>query len=564
VRDRREVRVPLLVLLVAALAFVAACAGVPSSGPVHEGRPVPQAPGLDEPDIRVLPPAPRPGDTPEETVRGFLVASANFEDRHAIARRYLTPALRDRWDSEAAVAIYDPAGLTLSVADATVTATAPAVGTISRVGAYAAAPRGGRLRDIFRLARVEGQWRIAALPAGLRLTRVDVQRAYRAVTVYFLDPTRQVLVPDARFLPVRLSGLSTALVRAVLAGPTPWLAPAVRTAVPPGTELLMTAPVHNGIVTVDLSREMAVAPDLPALAAQLVWTLGQLPEVRGTRLLAEGAPLPVPGTGRVQSRSEWASFDPVALPSRAGGYYVRRGRLVDRAGTPAPGPAGSGRLRLDVPAVAPGRDLVAGLRSAPTGVTLYAGSLAAGPRPRRSAAAFTPPSWDRGGNLWTVQAGRLVVLAGGDRPVPAVAPELERADVRALRVSRDGTRVAVVLVRDGTSTLLVGRVVVASGRLRAEAFRPAAPTLVDVRDVAWADANRLAVLARAGREAPAPWLVEADGSQLTPVATRGLAFSRLAAAPGRPLLAAAGEQIWEHAGSRWRVVGPGSDPLYPG
>ena len=43
---------------------------------------------------------------------------------------------------------------------------------------------------------------------GLLLTDIDVSRSYRAVNVYFLDPSQQILVPDPVFVP-KSPGTST-------------------------------------------------------------------------------------------------------------------------------------------------------------------------------------------------------------------------------------------------------------------------------------------------------------------------------------------------------------------
>ena len=47
--------------------------------------------------LQVIPPGPKTGATPVETVLGFLGAQASSEGRHAVARQFLTAAERERW-----------------------------------------------------------------------------------------------------------------------------------------------------------------------------------------------------------------------------------------------------------------------------------------------------------------------------------------------------------------------------------------------------------------------------------------------------------------------------------
>jgi len=104
------------------------------------------------------------------------------------------------------------------------------------------------------------------------------------------------LVPNQVMLPIG-PGTSTALMRALVSGPTPWLAPAVSTAIPTGTKLVVdSAPITDGIVQVDLSAQAATAIDkeAQALSAQVVWTLRQLVDVTAVRITVNGVPLDEP------------------------------------------------------------------------------------------------------------------------------------------------------------------------------------------------------------------------------------------------------------------------------
>jgi hypothetical protein len=138
--------------------------------------------------------------------------------------------------------------------------------------------------------------------------------------------------------------------------------------------------------------------------------------------------------------------------------------------------------------------------------------------------------------------------------------------LRELRISRDGTRVAVIAGSGHATELLVGRVRTTSdGALRLDGFRSPDPTLSDVGDVTWADPSTLLVLGRASGAARIPWLVGIDGASVGAVTTSGLtAYGALAGAPGLPTLVASGALIYQAAHGLWAPVGRGSEPAYPG
>ena len=145
------------------------------------------------------------------------------------------------------------------------------------------------------MVSVDGQWRIAQAPPGLLLSSAQLERAFETRYVYFIDPTGTIAVPDLRVLPrTEPQALSTALVSSLLAGPSPWLAPAVRTELPAGLQLALGAvPVTDGTARVELSGP-AITLDADAskrLGAQLAWTLRQVPGAHSAQLILNGAPV---------------------------------------------------------------------------------------------------------------------------------------------------------------------------------------------------------------------------------------------------------------------------------
>lgn len=553
----------------ALVVLASGCAGIPDSGPIRDEKALPLIAEAD--DVRVLAESAHAGQSAVEVVRGFLRAAASFDDGHAVARTYLDRRSASDWRTDVAV-VYDDGPLLRVVQEsadsrtAVVSLRARRVAALSAEGTWAPAPAGAVLTEDYRLVKRGDEWRITSPPRGLRLTPGDIERSFRGVSVFFLDPSRQVVVPDRRYLPIERRALSTALVRALLAGPSTTVARSVRTAVPAGTKLIGTAPMVDGIVTVDLSREVLDADrrGLTELSAQLVWTLRELgAEFAAVRLLAEGAPLHVNGAAVEQSASDWGQFD--ADEGAQQGYYRAGGRrLLDAKGAPVAGPLGTGSRLLASPALGANARFVAGLEAGRA--RLLAGPIAS-PRVVATAQAFLPPSVDHRDRVWTVASGadgqRLVVVDSG--ALTTVPSPLPRAGTTASAVSRDGTRLAVV----SRGRLLVGRVESLSGTLRISSFSAVAPTLVAVGDISWAGGNDLVVVARAAAGAkPVPWFVSADGYRVqeVPVSGDGLAsYREIAAGPGSaPLLAADGRAVYRYAGGRWLPIGIGDTPRYPG
>ncbi|NAZ88863.1 hypothetical protein GTR00_22625, partial [Kineococcus sp. T90] len=86
-----------------ALAALTGCAGLPRSGPVVAGGHVQDDPRLGL--LRVVPQGPVPGATPEEVVRGFVLAAATGVGEQAVAREFLSPDARRTWRPDASTTV---------------------------------------------------------------------------------------------------------------------------------------------------------------------------------------------------------------------------------------------------------------------------------------------------------------------------------------------------------------------------------------------------------------------------------------------------------------------------
>ncbi len=244
---------------------------------------------------------------------------------------------------------------------------------------------------------------------------------------------------------------------------------------------------------------------------------------------------------------------------------ARRGKLVE-----VPGRLGDGSVPAADPALSPEGDQLAAL--SPDRGELYLTALTADApvRSRLVEPDLTPPSWDPLGTVWTTsrtEAGSAVwaVRPGEAQARRVSAPELDDQQVVALRVARDGVRVAVILDEANSGrSLFLGRIERADDTLALGGLRRAESTLVDVADVAWADADRMAVLGQEPNGVLQPFLVEPDG-EVQRAAGSLSDLVRIAAAPGRPLLAATDDgHLWLDTEVGWLEVGEATGPAYPG
>ena len=582
---------------------LAACSGIPTSGPIHAGDAIGvERDGADEPGTRVLPQSPRPGASQQQIIEGFLNASASFDNDHAVAREFLTSDASKTWNPSAGATIYDSSddsyeNLPTAPDDEIFSTTQ--VATISVQGEYDNAS--GPLVQDFKMRKVpdsngNGQWRIASPPTGLLLTQQDVDRAYRTYDIYFPDPARSGLVPNQVLLPIGpAASTSTALMRALVAGPTQWLAPAVQTAIPTGTKLVVdSAPIVDGVVQVDLTAPAATANarEAQALSAQVVWTLKALNQVTSVRITVDGVPLAgVAALQPIDSLAQWGPDwpDPRQLPSVEATFAGkdRLLRLVNDKPQPVAGVLGNGSFGLHDPAVSYDEieTRVAGLDAARH--KLYLTSLIGGDKPPApviaNATRLTAPTWDRIGNVWTVdqQATRSVVwvVTPGAEPKTVQTEDLPSGRIMAMRISRDGARVALVVQTAGPAAgevagqVYLGRVERGAGKLTLSGFKPIKSAFSDITDVAWSSADRLLLL---GRTAPGatlqPLLVDLMGTfgralgPIDPSSVSTQSIVSITAAPLHEVLASTSPdgKIYRYLATGWEPLAEGTDPAYPG
>ena len=568
----RTARAAVAVWSAVALLGVSACASIPQASAPVNVRKVGSGLSLEQgPNVRSVPNPPRRGMTAGQIAQGFLDANAGGDPQHRVARKYLTPRAAATWDDGAGATVYDGNQLYVNPSrdGSRVVVSMRRVAVVGTDGSYTAEP--GRIQLAFTLRRIHGQWRIGDPRPGLFVTSNDFARTFQRVNLYFLGPQQEVVVPDPRYFSVPSGSLANRMVAALLAGPSPWLAPAVRTAVPAGVTLRRNIVQNSPVITVDLSGlGTMTSAQLTSMSAQIVWTLDQL-NSDPVQILADGQRLTVPGVGVTQEQSDWESYDPDALPASAPAYFLEDGAVWTQDGR-IEGPAGRGTYGLSSVAVSLDRGGIAGVSEHPDGAHLFVGAFGRALSDRLDARTLTPPTWVRDSSeAWTVRNGVGLVrvpLHGAPQVVPA--PELARyAPISQLQLSRDGTRVALI-GRGGR--LYVGRVSTQSGTLAVDGLRRTAVDLAEATDVSWASSTQLVALAPNTASARVPWQIEMDGSAETAQSTSGLPGppTAVAAAPEHLTLVSSAGTMWLLADRSWNqllrdnelIYGVG--PTYPG
>ncbi|MGO1318358.1 MAG: LpqB family beta-propeller domain-containing protein, partial [Cellulomonadaceae bacterium] len=312
-----------------------------------------------------------------------------------------------------------------------------------------------------------------------------------------LTPDSRHLVPDTRWFPQR--NTATYAVQALLAGPSTWLQDSVVSGVPVGTDLEVDAVSvdSSGVARVDLSSAVLQSSETQRgqLKAQLETTLLRIAGIRAVDLLAAGVPLSVtePIT---PERDPMPAVAPIALVE---------GEVVELVGQqPQPISGLASVADADVTALARGdADGVVYLRLGTDRIATLA------PGQNSPATLFTgtdlvAPSVDRYGWVWTGERTGTLHTVRGSEEVTVAADWLEGQEIVALRVSRDGTRLAVVSRAAGAVQIdVVGVVRDDRGApQRVSEQTSVGASLLEATQVVWVDEATLAVLGRSTGSGP--------------------------------------------------------------
>ena len=489
------------------------CVRMPTEGPVVATGGLAPDPAVGAVDYDPQPP--RAGQSAEEVVLGFLEAMEATPVSSNVAREYLTAAARETWEPEQAIITYGELGEPFGELDISIPITD--VNEYDASGAWTRRVGNGAADGLpddtldFRLA-VEGeQWRISDPPDALVVPASWFDSRFRRVSLYFFDPSAQLLVPEPVYVPDG-DQLAGSLLRGLLVGPPPSRPGVTRSFLPDTLEPGLSVPIsRSGVAEVPFLGDVADSGQLVTeqMLAQLTWTLRQEPRIRALRPTLGGVPLTLPDGGTEVRVSSGGGFDPNGVRTSAQLFGLREGLLVSgTAGDlqPTSGPFGTERLGVREVAV----DLT-GTEAA--GVSDGGRSLLVAPVSAQDARAeqvltgasnLLRPAWDVSGRLWIVDreasGARVSVVVDGQAREVAV-PQVTGRDVVRFLVSRDGTRFVALVRGPRRDRVLAARVVHdAQGRV----LRLTRPRELDLRegqparisDIGWRSLTSVAVLNR--------------------------------------------------------------------
>ncbi|WP_084626460.1 LpqB family beta-propeller domain-containing protein [Demequina aurantiaca] len=566
----RRMRGRLVAVVAAATLALAGCVSIPDAGPVEEGDG--QVPDTNP----VLPFAegPQVGDSPTAIVSGFLTASAaGFASNFSVAREYLTPEASNEWDPSTRVLVFDSGALTPDWDEATnaIQYSVPVAAEVDSAGVLVESTDGTRVPITFQVVENSyGEYRISELDDGAVIAQANFDHLFLPVPLAFASMDTTTIVPDLRWLPQNNG--PTWAARELLAGPSPWLASAVKTGFPAGAALEVdSVVVTDGIAAVQLNTESAGTPSQRSLAQeQLTRTLTTLPgvvavtvTVGGVALGGDGSvalnPAPIPdgdAAAIVASRlglwdgtQMWVAPDPEGFLPDSASHVARSyggptaAFLVNDSVL-----AASSAIRGGIESLEPMTPELAPPENAMEYTTLYSGNRLVG------------PSYDRQGWVWTAETsnnGQLVAVRPSGDQADIDARWLEGRTVQAVAVSRDGTRV-VVLSREGGQQLAEVAAVV-----RTESGVPltlGSPLSVGVDvttavDAEWINDLSFAILGEAQEEVPSSlWIATVGGETVLESATVGA--KSVTARQGESSLTTVGEDgsVRTRVGTGWEEI----------
>ena len=509
-----------------ALLVLAACTTLPESGEVHRFTGPHRATTSEAPYF--LPPGPTEGASPEQIVQGFLDAMVANPISIGTARSFLTEQAASTWRPNGGTLIYEASTIEQTPRD--VLARLSDAHRLDARGSWTSTPT--RTESLhLSVVRENGQWRIDNPPDALVVKSSFFQSQFVPFTLYFYDHAGRVLVPDLVYIP-RGEQTATTLVRSLLSGPDPRLAPVVRSAFPANTDLdLSVAVTESGVAEVPLSAQvLKLSPgELQRAMIQLAWTLRPVPGINRVRITVAGTPVPLADGRTDLSVDEGPEYAATGLGTSRELLAIRDGHVVTVSGEraePVTGALGRRGYALRSLALDRAGDRLAAVSANGHKVYVADKSDATVPvsAPFSAGADLLRPSFDLFGALWLVDrtprgAVVHVVEQGHDRVVPF--PGISGRQVGSFAVSPDGTRLAVTLTGGATPRVEVADIVRGPAGAVLRGLQPGVVPVTTIEpehdlgravDIGWRSPTMLAVLTRPGPALSRVVYAPADGS----------------------------------------------------
>ena len=507
-------------LLIAACALLAGCVSMPTDGPVRE--PQVSAATDDVPGISFDPRPPRDGESATDIVEGFLEAMKATPIRLTVAREFLSQQAAGTWAPEQQIVTYAEPGTPSG--ETSVRMTMTDVNLYDERGAWQRAQTTQVLE--VGLVQEDGEYRIDSVPDALIVPESWFDDWYQRRSLYYFDPTSEVLVAEPVFVP-RGDQSASSLVRGLVSPLPPALQGVVLSYFPAGTRDGLSVPIVGGIAAVSLSGDPATVDEETGgrMLAQLARTLGQEQQVRAIQLSVGGRAInPSDGSSRGYLDAG-DRYDPDGLRPDPDLYALDEGRVVTGgigAFADTLGPLGTGDYDVRSVGVSISSSHVAAVSAG--GTELYVAPTEAPDgevsRPVAGAVDLAAPGWDYRDRVWVLDrdAGqaRVVVVVDGVA-TPLQVPGVTGRTVTRLLVSRDGSRLVAVVRGQKTDRVVSTRVLhdAAGGIL---GFTPPqvlpvpAEGSTRIRDIGWRTPTSISVLRNLNEELSLVRTVSVDGS----------------------------------------------------
>lgn len=485
-----------LLLVAVLLSLCTACVGLPDEGPVEVGAEDQLT--SDDSGFPYDPRPPQPGEEATEIVRHFLDAMTANPVSTSVAREFLATRARDRWKPERRMITYGDLAAP-PVGTGEVTVRLRDANYLDARGAWQGRLPRAKSELTFSMTVEDAEWRIADPPDAMVVTDEWFEDRYRQVSLYFFDPTGNILVPEPVFVP-RGGQLATALMRGLLRGPGAGNGVS-RSFIPSGVALddLSVQVSEEGLAEVSLSGEPGqLDPEgIELMTVQIAWTLRQDPSVKRVRVTLDGTPVSTSGLRSDFSVDVGQNYDPNGAYAWQDLFGLRDGRMVSVVSgveERVRGPFGRPGYALREIAVDLSGRQVAGVTSGGTAVLV--GSVDVSDETEASVAAtggtdFAEPVWDHSDTLWLLDrradGAQVSVVADGRRRTVRV-PGVTGRRITTILVSRDGTRLVAVRRGKEGDQVVVSRLARNGDRVRASRARVIARgqgEVLRVRDLGW-------------------------------------------------------------------------------
>ena len=499
----------LLSCLAACLVLTGCGVGMPESGPVHETS----ATGShrDDGSVSIRPLRPGKGDSPDQIVRGFIDAMrATPAITTSVARQFLTRQASTAWQPTGMVIygrVVPPRGN--NKVEVTLTDAARTDGR----GAWLGPVPEGNLTVEFPMALDDGEWRISEPPPFLIVPQSWFAQRFQQASLYFFDPSANILVPEPVFVPRGRQFLSS-LVNGLLQVPSPELAGTEQSYFPRDLRSLSVPVSESGVAQVDLTSDTAAATvpspeQIELMVSQLAWTLRQDPTISRFRVTIDGRPVQLPNEQEF-SVDHGHQYAPYVAGSSTQLFGLQDGLMVGGSPQnlePVDGPFGVADHGLRTVAPDLRAEQVAGVSAA--GDTLSVAPVRdTGEEPQdliTTGEDLLTPAWDFRGRLWEVDrrtTGAVVYYLDQrtQRMVPLAVDGISGEDVKGFLISRDGSRlIAVIRGSAEEDSIVVSRIVSTGegqvvGALSAENLPDPDNLDGQIRDIAWRSPTSIAVL----------------------------------------------------------------------